>query len=686
MTTLTVDGVEITVEPGSTVMQACVAAGKEIPHFCYHDRLSIAGNCRMCLVEMERSPKPIASCAMPAADGMVIRTDTPQVKKAREGVMEFLLINHPLDCPICDQGGECDLQDQAMAYGRHFSRFDEGKRAVRDKDVGPLIETIMTRCIHCTRCIRFADEIAGVEEFGAVFRGEHMEIGTYVAKAVSSELSGNMIDLCPVGALTSKPYAFVARSWELRTTETVDVLDAVGSNIRVDARGTEVLRVVPRLHDDVNEEWISDKSRFAYDGLRRRRLDRCYVRRDGALRPAGWDEAFDAIAQAAKGLEGGQIAALAGDMADCESMTALADLMAALGSPNLDCRQDGAKLDAACRASYLFNTTIAGIEEADAILLIGANPRWEAALVNARIRKRWRRGGLKVGAVGPKVDLTYPYHHLGEGPQDLAALAAGSAFADVLKLAERPMLIVGPGALARPDGAQVLAHARALAEASGMIAEGWNGFNVLHTAASRVGGLDLGFVPGEGGLDSAAIREGAESGAVRLLYLLGADELELERPEDCFVVYQGHHGDAGARIADVILPGAAYTEKQGTYVNLEGRPQRAYPATAPLGEAREDWRIIRALSARLGKPLACDTLDELRARMAERAPALAAVGAITPAPWSGFGAAGAMDDAPFASPIDDFYRTDPITRASQTMSECSAAFVAAAGEGAASHG
>ena len=385
MTTLTIDGAEITVEPGSTVMQACVQAGKEIPHFCYHDRLSIAGNCRMCLVEMERSPKPIASCAMPAADGMVIRTDTPSVKKAREGVMEFLLINHPLDCPICDQGGECDLQDQAMAYGRHFSRFDEGKRAVRDKDVGPLIETIMTRCIHCTRCIRFADEIAGVEEFGAVFRGEHMEIGTYVEKAVSSELSGNMIDLCPVGALTSKPYAFVARSWELRTTETVDVLDAVGSNIRVDTRGTEVLRVVPRLHDDVNEEWISDKSRFAYDGLRRRRLDRCYVRRDGALEAASWAEAFGAIAAAAEGLEGNQIAALAGDTADCEAMTALADLMAALGSPNLDCRQDGAKLDSTSRASYLFNTTIAGIEEADAILLIGTNPRWEAALVNARI-------------------------------------------------------------------------------------------------------------------------------------------------------------------------------------------------------------------------------------------------------------------------------------------------------------
>ena len=606
MTTLTIDGAEITVEPGSTVMQACVQAGKEIPHFCYHDRLSIAGNCRMCLVEMERSPKPIASCAMPAADGMVIRTDTPSVKKAREGVMEFLLINHPLDCPICDQGGECDLQDQAMAYGRHFSRFDEGKRAVSDKDVGPLIETIMTRCIHCTRCIRFADEIAGVEEFGAVFRGEHMEIGTYVEKAVTSELSGNMIDLCPVGALTSKPYAFVARSWELRTTETVDVLDAVGSNIRVDTRGTEVLRVVPRLHDDVNEEWISDKSRFACDGLRRRRLDRCYVRRDGRLEAASWAEAFDAIAAAAEGLEGGQIAALAGDSADCEAMTALADLMAALGSPHLDCRQDGAKLDPASRVSYLFNTSIAGIEEADAILLIGTNPRWEAALVNARIRKRWRRGGLNVGAIGPEADLTFPYEHLGDGPESLAALAAGEhPFADVLKAAERPMMIVGMGALTRPDGAAVLAQARALAEATGMIADGWNGFNVLHTAAARVGGLDLGFVPGEGGRDTAAICEGAGSGAIRLLYLLGADELgsraarellrRLPGPPRRFRRAHRRRDPAGRRLYREARhlrqpgrPAAAGLRGDGAARRCQGR--LAHPARA-LGPSRQAARL-----------------------------------------------------------------------------------------------
>ena len=681
MPTLTIDGVEITVEAGSTVMQACVQAGKEIPHFCYHDRLSIAGNCRMCLVEMEKSPKPIASCAMPVGDGMAIRTDTPSVRKAREGVMEFLLINHPLDCPICDQGGECDLQDQAMAYGRHFSRFDEGKRAVRDKDIGPLIETIMTRCIHCTRCIRFADEIAGVEELGAVFRGEHMEIGTYVEKTVGSELSGNMIDLCPVGALTSKPYAFVARSWELRTVETIDVLDAVGSNVRVDSRGPEVLRVVPRLHEDVNEEWLSDKSRFAYDGLRRRRLDRCYVRRDGRLEAAGWAEAFDAVAEAADGLDGSAIGAVAGDLADCESMTALADLMATLDSPNLDCRQDGATLDPGCRASYLFNTTIAGIEEADAILLIGTNPRWEAALVNARIRKRWRRGGLDVGAVGPRVALTYPCIPIGAGPRSLMDLAAGKHdFADILEAADRPMMIVGMGALARPDGAAVLAAARALAETTGMIANDWNGFNVLHTAAARVGGLALGLVPGEGGRDTRAICEGAESGAIRFLYLLGADELPLDRSQGCFVVYQGHHGDVGARIADVVLPGVAWTEKPGTYVNLEGRPQRAYPATAPLGEAREDWRILRALSGHLGAPIACDTLEELRARMAARAPWLAGIDRIERASWGAFGTRGAVDNRPFVSPIADFYRTDPVTRASETMARCSAAFVADAGK------
>jgi NADH-quinone oxidoreductase subunit G len=676
MPKLTIDGVEVEVADGSTVLQACEQAGAEVPRFCYHDRLSIAGNCRMCLVEMEKAPKPIASCAMPAGEGMVIHTNTPTVKKAREGVMEFLLINHPLDCPICDQGGECDLQDQAMAYGRHFTRFNEHKRAVKDKDVGPLVETIMTRCIHCTRCIRFADEIAGVEEFGAVFRGEHMEIGTYVEKAVSSELSGNMIDLCPVGALTSKPYAFTARSWELRKTESIDVHDAVGSNIRVDARGGEVMRVVPRLHEDVNEEWISDKSRFACDGLRKRRLDRCYVRKGGKLVAAEWSEAFDAVAKALNGLSGEQVAAIAGDMADCEAMTALKDLMAGLGSSNLDCRQDGAKLGGA-RAGYLFNTTIAGIEEADAILIIGADPRWEAPLVNARIRKRWRQGGLKVGVIGAQRDLTYPVSHLGAGPETLSQIANGTHdFCAVLQAAERPMLIVGPGAVARADGGAVLASARAVAEKFAMVKDGWNGFNVLHRAASRVGGLDLGFVPGPSGRDVAGILEGAESGAVKFVWLLGADEIDMARLAKAFIVYQGHHGDAGAAAADVVLPGAAYTEKNATYVNLEGRAQRAYRAVYPPGDAREDWTILRAFSQTAGKTLPYDTLEALRARMAEIAPGTAAADEIAAAAWDDFGAPGEMSGEAFTGTIADFYRTDAIARASDTMAKCSALFVA----------
>ena len=676
MPKLTIDGVEIEVEDGWTVLQACEQAGAEVPRFCYHDRLTIAGNCRMCLVGMEKSPKPIASCAMPAGEGMVIHTNTPEVKKAREGVMEFLLINHPLDCPICDQGGECDLQDQAMAYGRHFSRFDEHKRAVKDKNVGPLIETIMTRCIHCTRCIRFADEIAGVEEFGAVFRGEHMEISTYVEKAVSSELSGNMIDLCPVGALTSKPYAFTARSWELRKTESIDVHDAVGSNIRIDARGGEVMRIVPRLNEDVNEEWISDKSRFACDGLKKRRLDRCYVRKDGKLEEADWPEAFDAIAKALHGRAGDQIAAIAGDLADCEAMTALKDLMQNLGSANIDCRQDGAKLGGA-RAGYLFNTSIAGIEDADAILIVGADPRWEASLVNARIRKRWLQGALKVGVIGPRRDLTYPYDHLGAGPETLGQIAAGNhEFCQALEAAERPMLIVGPGAVARADGAAVLAAARAVAEKYAMVKDGWNGFNVLHRVASRVGGLDLGFVPGEGGRDVAAILEGAESGAVKFVWLLGSDEIEMTRLNNAFTVYQGHHGDAGAAAADVVLPGAAYTEKNATFVNLEGRAQRTYRAVYPPGEAREDWTILRAFSELTSKTLPYDTLESLRARMAAIAPTFGATNQVAPSEWQEFGTAGEMSDDAFASSVDDFYKTDAIARASDTMAECSALFVA----------
>ncbi len=678
---LTIDGVEIEVDKRLTLLQACELAGAEVPRFCFHDRLSIAGNCRMCLVQVEKAPKPVASCAQPVADGMVVHTRGDVAGGAQRGAMEFLLINHPLDCPICDQGGECDLQDQAMGYGLGISRFHEHKRSVQEKEFGPLIKTFMTRCIHCTRCIRFMDEVAGVPSLGATGRGEDMEITTYIENGINSELSGNVIDLCPVGALTSKPYAFVARPWELKKTDSVDVLDAVGSNIRVDARGREVLRVLPRLHEDINEEWLSDKSRFAVDGLMRRRLDTPYVRKAGKLEAVSWEEALRAAADKLNRTEGAKIAALAGDQADCEAMTALLALLDLKGSPHRDCRLDGMKVDPAVRASYLFNTTIAGIEEADACLIVGANPRKEAALVNARIRKRWLMGGFEVGVVGPQVDLTYPSTCLGAGPRTLQEIADGShAFADVLKRAERPIIIVGTAALARDDGAAVLALVRQIAEASGAGRDDWNGVNVLHTAASRVGGLDLGFVPGEGGRDTAGILAGAQDGSIDVVYLLDADGPVVEHLADTFVIYQGHHGDRGAHVADIILPGAAYTEKDAIYVNMEGRPQQAARAVFPPGEAREDWKIIRALSGAMGAALPMDTLDDVRARMFEIAPHLGASDEIVAAAWQAFGVAGALDDTPFSAAVDNFYMTCPISRASPTMAQCTEAFVNTGGE------
>jgi NADH-quinone oxidoreductase subunit G len=681
MPKLTIDGAEIEVPAGTTILQACDLAGIEVPHFCFHERLNIAGNCRMCLVEVERSPKPVASCAMPATDGMVVRTASEKAVRARKGVMEFLLINHPLDCPICDQGGECDLQDQAMAYGFDRGRFVENKRAVRDKNFGPLVETHMTRCIHCTRCIRFLTEIAGVQELGATGRGENMEITTYIERALSSELSANIIDLCPVGALTSKPYAFTARPWELTKTESVDVLDAVGSNIRVDARGPQVLRVLPRLNEDVNEEWISDKTRYAIDGLRRRRLDRPYVGRPGARVETGWREALDRVADRLNAVPGERIAAIVGDLVDVEAMFALKELMSPLGVASLDCRQDGARLDPRCRAGYLFNTTIAGIEAADICLLIGSNPRWEAPLVNARLRKRYLRGGFAVGAIGPALDLTFPVEMLGEDGSVLAAIAEGGhAWSERLLAAKNPILVLGQGALSRPDGARVLACARALADRHRLVRDGWNGFNVLHRAAARVGGLDLGFVPGPEGLDVAGIVEGCRSGRIELLYLLGADEIDTDDLGSAFVVYQGHHGDRGAARADVILPGAAYTEKDAIYVNTEGRVQLGRRAVFPPGDAREDWKIIRALSAAVGRPLAYDSLSELRQRLCRAYPIFAATERVTPAPWGEFGEPGPIDPAPWVYPIAEFYRTDPISRASLTMAECSEVFLAHKGE------
>lgn len=677
MPKLTVDGIEVEVEAGATVLQACEEAGKEIPRFCYHERLSIAGNCRMCLVEMERAPKPVASCAMPAADGMVIKTDSDLVKKARNGVMEFLLINHPLDCPICDQGGECDLQDQAMAYGFDSSRYAEKKRAVKDKELGPIVKTIMTRCIHCTRCVRFSEEVAGVGTMGAVYRGEDTEVGPYIEASINSELSGNLVDLCPVGALTSKPYAFTARPWELKKTDSVDVMDAVGSNIRIDARTAEVLRVLPRTNEDINEEWISDKTRYAIDGLKRQRLDRPYVRKDGKLQPASWDEAFAAIKAKVSGLDGKKIAALAGDTVDCESMTALKDLMGKLGSANLDCRQDGSKIGGP-RASYIFNSTIAGIDQADACLIVGANVRAEAPIINSRLRKRWRAtaGDFKVGIIGEKWDPTYKNDYLGAGPDTLQEILDGkNDFAKVLEVAEKPMIIVGMGALAREDGDAVLAATRAIAEKYGMVAGEWNGFNVLHTAASRVGGLDLGFVPGEGGLATNDILDGAAKGDIEVVYLLCADEVDMSKLEKAFVIYQGAMGDAGAQAADVILPGAAYTEKNGTYVNTEGRAQQGWRAIFPVGDAREDWAIVRALSGALDLTLPYNNIDAVRERMVELSPTFASLNVPTKAEWTDFGKAGDMKPEGFASPVRNFYMTDPISRASVTMAKCTEAFV-----------
>jgi NADH-quinone oxidoreductase subunit G len=677
MPKVTIDGIEVEVANGSTILQAAEAAGIEIPRFCYHERLSIAGNCRMCLVEVEKAPpKPIASCGYPVAEGMIVHTDTPMVRNARRGVMEFLLINHPLDCPICDQGGECDLQDQAMGYGMDHSRYAENKRAVKDKNLGPLVKTVMTRCIHCTRCIRFISEVAGVPDLGATNRGEHMEVGTYVERALGSELSANIIDLCPVGALTSKPYAFVARSWELTKTDSVDVLDAVGANIRVDSRGPEVLRILPRINEDVNEEWLGDKSRFAIDGLKRRRLDRPWVRIDGKLQAATWPEAFAAIKAKLQGLPGDRIGAVAGNLCDAESMMALKDLFVTLGSTNLDCRQDGAKLDPSRRELYTFNTTIAGIEDADALLIIGSNPRKEAPVLNARIRKAWLQNGMPIGLIGGETDLTYPVTVLGASPAALTGLHDGSAeFAKVLRDAKKPMVIVGQAALARPDGSAVLAAAWRLASEIGALSAEWHGFNVLHTAAARVGALDLGFVPGPSGSGGGKDLDRMLDGGVDLLWLLGADEFDTSRiGPDTFVVYQGHHGDAGAHRADVILPGAAYTEKQGTYVNTEGRVQRGFRAVYPPGEAREDWRIIRAFSEQVGHTLPYDTIEAVWTRLEQINPVFGRVGFL---PRFGStdltgptGDPAALSDVALEPTVETYYQTDPISRASPTMAAC----------------
>jgi len=654
MPKLTVDGIEVEVPAGATVLQACEAAGKEIPRFCYHERLSIAGNCRMCLVEVKPGPpKPQASCALPAADNQEIRTDTPMVKKAREGVMEFLLINHPLDCPICDQGGECDLQDQSIAYGRGHSRYHENKRAVTEKYMGPIVKTVMTRCIQCTRCVRFAEEVAGVEEIGALYRGENMQITSYLEQAITSELSGNVVDLCPVGALTSKPYAFEARPWELKKTFAIDVMDAVGTNIRLDSRGRQVLRALPRVNEDVNEEWASDKTRHAVDGLVRKRLDRPYVRnKRGKLEPASWQEAFAAI-KAVKA--GSSVAAIAGPLVDCETMYAAKALLKAMGSDLLEGRETGLTYDTSNLAAVNFNSTIAGIETADAILIVGSNVRWEAPLVNTRIRKAVKRGA-KVFAIGPQVDLTYNLTWLGNDLGLLGKLPKDvtEAFAN----AQRPAVIVGGGAIAAGQGA-----AQALVDTLGLIKDGWNGYNVLHISAARMGGLMLGYAQPNGMADIAAAKP-------KLTFLLGADDVKADAIEGSFKVYVGHHGDKGAALADVILPAASYAEKPGTYVNLEGRVQRGDRAVFPPGDAREDWAIFRALSDVLGCTLPFDTFDAVRAAMVADVPALGQLG-LAAYEWK-LPKLAAKASGEISYPIKDFYLTNAIARASETMQRCSA--------------
>ena len=688
MPKLIIDGEEIEVEDGLTLLQACEQAGREIPRFCYHERLSIAGNCRMCLVEVKGMPKLAASCALgvndlrpgPEGEPPEILTGSPAVQKARSGTMEFLLINHPLDCPICDQGGECDLQDQAVAFGTGSSRFEENKRAVEDRNISPLIKTIMTRCISCTRCVRFMTEIAGVEEIGQIGRGEDAEITTFLDKGILSELSGNVVDICPVGALTHRPLAFTARPWEMKKTESIDVMDGQGANIRIDTRGGNVVRILPRENDAINEEWITDKARFIADGLKCQRLDRPYIRKGGRLHAASWDEAFAAIADKMKNIDGRRFAAISGDLAAVEEVFALGMLSEYIGSANKDCRQRGELLSAAFggRAGYLFNSTIEGLDQADVILLVGSDPRTEAAVLNARIRAGINSGRLRVGLVGAPTDLSYEYDYLGDGPQTLVDILGGqNSFGDLLREASNPMLILGESAIARSDGDAVLALAARLASDMGMISKegGWNGFNVLHSSAGLVGALDVDFLPGKDGLDVEQILHASETGNMDVVYLLHADEISTGRLSNSFVIYQGSHGDKGASIADVILPGAAFSEKSATYVNFEGRPQMTMRAVFPPGEAHEDWTIIRALSEHLGKALPFDNIMELHQQIYEKAPHLAALGEIRKEPVEALHELGReairVQPKAFALPIDDFYQTNPVARASAIMAEMS---------------
>ncbi len=672
MAVVTINNKEITVPDGITLIQACEMADVEIPRFCYHERLAIAGNCRMCLVEVEGgAPKPVASCATPVVDGMKVKTDSPMVKKAREGVMEFLLANHPLDCPICDQAGECDLQDQSMVYGKADSRFHEHKRAVKDKNLGPLVATEMTRCIHCTRCVRFMTDVAGVAEMGAVGRGETMEITSYLEKSLTSELSGNIIDLCPVGALTSKPYAFKARSWELNKTESIDVMDAVGSNIRLDSRGLEVMRILPRLNEDINEEWISDKTRFCYDGLKYQRLDQAYIKELGKFKAVSLDEAYQFIAENLKGLQGNQIAALSGRLSGVEEITALKLLMEKLGSNNIDCREIGSKINAFDPASYSFNTTIAGIEKADSCLIIGTNPRNAAPIINARIRKRFLTGKLKIATIGVNADLTYKYQNLGNEAKILQEILDGkSAYNQILEKSDYPMLIIGEEILNRADGEIILNYAKKIAEKYKMIKNDWNGFNMLHNNASLNGALLAGFVSLD--INSDMILEKALKEEIKAVYLLGVDDIDLSRLENCFVIYQGSHGENGVEFADVILPSAAYTEKEVTFVNIENRPQLTSRALFPPRYAKDDWQIIVNLSKALNKDLGLKSINSIREIMVKTNAVFANYNSPAKHKWIDSKANfGDLNSATrIAAKDSDFYNSNIIARLSKILNNC----------------
>lgn len=672
MITVTINDKKVKVQEGSSIIQACEKVGVEIPRFCYHEKLKVAGNCRMCLVDVDGRNKPVASCAAVVHEDMVVRTNTPTIKKAREGVMEFLLANHPLDCPICDQGGECDLQDQAMKYGSGLSRFSENKRAVQDKYMGPLIKTHMTRCIHCTRCIRFATDVAGVEELGAFGRGENMEVSTYIGKAITSELSGNMIDICPVGALTSKPYAFKARSWELKKTETIDVSDAVGSNIRVDTRGMEVFRILPRLHEDINEEWISDKTRFSYDGLKNQRLDRPYIRVGGVLKQSTWEEAMKLIVKKISGLKGKEMAAIVGDMVDAESIMVLKDIMKHFSSPNTACLPEGIHMDTKNRSSYLFNTTIAGIEKSDLCLIIGSDPRHEATMINARLKKRSIEGKYKVYSIGNEVDLTYPVHHLGSDVRILEEIAKGKhSISSALKAAKKPMMIIGYGALLRSDSPALLEICSKIVDKFDFVQKDWNGFNILHTDASTVAALDLKFFPKSDGMNTKEIINSAVNNDLKFLYLLGADGISTSNIKNkSFTVYQGHHGDRAAHVADVVLPGAAFTEKSGTYINLEGRAQRTQVCAKPVGESREDWVILKDIADKIGIKLQYNNISELREAMSKVSASFSKLDSISHEAWHGCGVKGKLSDENVSNIEMNYYMSNAICRSSKIMASC----------------